>query len=97
MVYPRFPYKNVETAAYITAINILAVEYLVKIYDWDEYSRLVKQVYELTEEELHDLFILLDLNKHISCLGAMITQGDYDEQRNNLLYFLDHPEDIWRE
>ena len=32
----------------------------------------------------------LTLNMHTSSLGAMITHSDYDEQRDNLLYFLDH-------
>ena len=93
MIYARDPYKNVETAAYTTAINILAVEYLVKKGDRDEYSRRVKQVYELTELELDVLFLILDLNRHISSLGAMITQGDYDGQLEDLLDFLDHPEE----
>lgn len=93
MVYTRDPYRNVETAAYVTAINILAVEYLIKTDNPGEYARRIKQVYELSEVDLSILHIDLDLNMHISSLGAMITQGDYDDQRDNLLYFLDHPED----
>lgn len=93
MIYARDPYKNRETAAYVTAINILAVEYLIKTNNPEEYGRRVQQVYMLTEDELMTLFISFDLNRHISSLGAMITQGDYDGQCEDLLYFLDHPEE----
>ena len=79
--------------AYTTAINILAVEYLIKTNDREEYSRRCQQVYELTETELVVLDIHLSLNMHTSSLGAMITQEDYDHQRERLLYFLDHPEE----
>lgn len=92
MIYARVPYKNIQTAAYVTAINILAVEYLVKTYDPEEYSRRVEQVYQLGEDDLKILFVYLDLNRHVSSLGAMITQGDYDGQRRDLLEFLDDPE-----
>lgn len=92
-MFRRDPYKSPMAAAYTTAINILAVEYLVKTYNWEEYSRRVHQVYELTEVELEILHIYLDLNMHISSLGAMITQGDYEHQREILLDFLDHPEE----
>ena len=93
MIYKRDPYKNPETEGYCTAINILAVEYLVKTNNPEEYSRRIRQIYELTEDDLSILCIDLSLNMHTSTLGAMITQGDYDEQRDNLLWFLDHPEE----
>lgn len=93
MVYKLSPYKNIETDAYCAAINILAVEYLVKTNNPEEYSRRCQQVYALTENELTLLYVDLALNRHTSTLGAMITQGDYDAQREDLLYFLDHPED----
>ena len=89
----RNPYKNIVTEAYITAINILAVEYLVKTNNPEEYSRRINQVYELTDEDLEILYIWLSLNMHTSSLGAMITQGDYDNQRDELMTFLDHPEE----
>lgn len=92
-VHGRNPYKNIVTEAYITAINILAVEYLVKTNNPEEYSRRVQQVYDLTEVELEILYIWLSLNMHTSSLGAMITQGDYDNQRDELMTFLDHPEE----
>lgn len=93
VVYKTEPYKNDITEAYCTAINILAVEYLIKTYNWDEYSKRVRQVYELTETELSILYIILTLNKHTSTLGAMITQGDYSEQLEELMLFLDCPEE----
>lgn len=93
MVYKRDPYKNIETDAYCTAINILAVEYLLRGCNPEEYIRRGKQVSELTENELTLLYVDLALNKHTSTLGAMVTQGDYNTQRENLLWFLDHPED----
>jgi hypothetical protein len=89
----RNPYKNIVTEAYITAINILAVEYLVKTNNSEEYGRRINQVYELTDEDLELLYIYLSLNMHTSSLGAMITQGDYENQREELMNFLDHPEE----
>ena len=91
--FRRDPYKSDIAAAYTTAINILAVEYLIKTDNREEYSRRVQQVYELTEDELVILDIYFSLNRHDSSLGAMITQGDYDDQREDLLYFLDHPKE----
>lgn len=88
MIYRRDPYKNEATAAYVTAINILAVEYLVKTNDTEKYSYYVDQVCDLTETDLDMLFIDLDLNMHTSSLGAMITQGDYNCQLERLLDFL---------
>ena len=92
-MFRRDPYKSNIADAYTTAINILAVEYLIKTDDREEYSRRVQQVYKLTETELDILHIYLSLNMHTSSLGAMITQGDYDYQREELLHFLDHPEE----
>lgn len=92
-MFRRDPYKNAIADAYTTAINILAVEYLIKTNDHEEYSRRINQVCELTENELEVLHIRLSLNMHTSSLGAMITQGDYEHQREELLCFLDHPED----
>lgn len=91
--FRRDPYKSPIAAAYVTAINILAVEYLIKTDNREEYSRRVHQVYELTEDELDILDIYFSLNMHTSSLGAMITQHDYDHQREVLLDFLDHPEE----
>jgi hypothetical protein len=91
--FRRDPYKSDIAAAYTTAINILAVEYLIKTDNREEYSRRVQQVYELTEDELVILDVYFSLNRHDSSLGAMITQGDYEDQREDLLYFLDHPEE----
>ena len=92
-IFSKDPYKNFITEAYCTAINILAVEYLVKTDDRKEYARRVQQVYELTEIDLAILHTYLSLNKHTSTLGAMITQGDYDSQRDVLLHFLDYPDE----
>lgn len=92
-VHGHNPYKNIVTEAYITAINILAVEYLVKTNNPEEYSRRINQVYKLTDEDLELLYIYLSMNMHTSSLGAMITQGDYDNQRDELMTFLDHPEE----
>lgn len=92
MVHYKDPYKNQETAAYCTAINILAVEHLIKTNNPEEYSRRCKQVSALTEDELIILHVWLDLNRHISTLGAMITQGDYAGQLEDLYDFLDYPE-----
>lgn len=92
-IFRKDPYKNFITEAYCTAINILAVEYLVKTDDREEYARRVQQVYELTEIDLAILYTYLSLNKHTSTLGAMITQGDYESQRDDLIHFLDYPDE----
>ena len=93
--YERNPFKCIEAEAYVTAINILAVEYLIKTNDPEEYSRRIHQVYSLTDDDLSILWCRLSINMHTSTLGAMITQGDYDHQLENLFEFLDHPEE-WR-
>lgn len=87
------PYKSYIADAYTTAINILAVEYLVKTDNLEEYHRRIEQVYALSDSDLDLLHIYLSLNMHTSSLGAMITQGDYDKQKEELLYFLDNLED----
>lgn len=92
-MFKRYPYINNMADAYVTAINILAVEYLIKTDNREEYDRRAKQVSDLTDIELEVLHINLSFNKHTSSLGAMITHGDYESQREKLLYFLDHSED----
>lgn len=84
----RNPYINSATEAYVTAINILAVEYLIKTRDLDKYTRYVKKVEEFDTSKLEQLYHLLSLNMHTSSLGAMITQHDYDVQTMALLNFL---------
>lgn len=89
MLDKRNPYANNAAAAYVTAVNILAVEYLIKTNNEAEYGRLIDVVYKLDLGDLTHLFLLLDLNMHTSSLGAMITQGDYDSQKRILLEFLE--------
>ena len=91
------PYKNDATAAYVTAVNILAVEYLVKgaIFPKKNYYEYMYKKYytiliNLKNEQLEDLYRILSFNRHISSLGAMITQKDYRDQVNDLLTFLDN-------
>lgn len=93
MNFKRNPFVSTEADAYVAAINILAVEYLVKTNNEEEYARRCNQVSDLSETDLSILWCCLSLNKHTSTLGAMITQGDYENQREELLYFLDHPEE----
>lgn len=93
MNFRRDPFISIEADAYVTAINILAVEYLIKTYNPSEYAIRGKQVNDLTDIELTSLYWSLALNMHTSTLGAMITQGDYENQKENLFWFLDHPEE----
>lgn len=93
--YRRDPYKSHIADAYVTAINILAVEYLIKEVNHEEYSRRCLQVCKLDTTDLELLYIELSMNMHTSTLGAMITQGDYDIQRERLLNFLDNPNGRW--
>ena len=89
----RNPFKGTEEEAVTAATNILAVEYLVKTNDPAEYGRRINQLYQILDDEaaLAVLYIRLSLNMHTSSLGAMITQGDYETQREELLHFLDNP------
>ena len=84
----RQPYICYEAEAYVTAINILAIEYLIKTQNYEEYHRWIDVIYKLSLEDLDFLQFLLSVNKHTSSLGAMITQGDYDSQRETLMDFL---------
>lgn len=91
--FRRNPFVSIEADAYVTAINILAVEYLIKTDNYVEYVRRGDQVDALSEDELSCLWVCLSFNMHTSSLGAMITQGDYEHQREALFDFLDHPEE----
>lgn len=77
-------YKKVFNAA----VNILAVEYLIKTNNQTEYDRRIGQLYFLDTSDLASLDIALSLNMHIGNLGEMITQGDYDYQVEELFIFL---------
>lgn len=83
------PYISEIAEAYVTAVNIVAVEYLVKKQDEEEYHKRCSQIYELDEFDLLRLQTSLSYNKHTSSLGAMIMQGDYNIQRRILIDFLD--------
>ena len=89
-VHKLNPYVNGETEVYVTAINILAVEFLIKTRDEELYGHYCNIVDKLDDYDLELLWWELTLNMHTSSLGAMITHSDYDKQRDNLLYFLDH-------
>lgn len=71
------------------AVNILAVEHLVKENNYEEYSRKIDIFRSLSDDELSDLYFSLSLNMHIHNLGCMITQGDYEYQKEILFLFLD--------
>ena len=86
--FKRDPYCGPYAAGYATAINILAVEYLIKTQDEDTYGYYCDIVNKLSEDELYDLYLLLSFNMHTSTLGAMITQGDYDAQWCILMGYL---------
>lgn len=66
------------------AINILAVEFLVKENNPEKYSELHDILSSFDDIDMDDLQIDLSLNMHIQNLGEMITQGDYDEQKEIL-------------
>lgn len=71
------------------AVNILAVEYLIK-ENWPViYSSYIELLESFDDIDISILDVELSLNMHIENLGAMITQGDYDEQRDLLIEVLD--------
>ena len=88
-IFKRDPYWHTFAEGYVTAINILAVEYLIKTKDEETYGKYCDIVNKLSIEELDDLKFALSFNMHTSSLGAMITQGDYDHQREILMDYLD--------
>lgn len=66
------------------AINILAVEFLVKKNDYEKYKECVDILSSFDDIDMEDLRIDLSFNMHIQNLGEMISQGDYDEQKEIL-------------
>lgn len=84
------PFANESTNEILNAsVNILAVEYLIKTNNEKEYSKQVDKLRKLTEAQLASLEVYLSLNMHTANLGAMITQGDYETQKEILLNFLE--------
>lgn len=83
-------YSSQEAQAYVTAINILAVEYLLLNHDNNTYGLLVQEIDELTDDELIELWIAFDLNNHISTLGAMVSHGEYKDQLRLLISYLEY-------
>lgn len=74
------------------SVNILAVEYLVKTDNREEYIKQIDKLFNRSIAELQCLHISLSLNMHIRNLGEMITQGDYERQKRNLFNFLEEGE-----
>lgn len=72
-------------SAFNAVVNILAVEYLVKRNDREQYSKYLKVLYTFNDVDVSILEIGLTLNQHIENLGCMITQGDYEHQKEVLL------------
>lgn len=70
------------------AINILAVEFLVKENNPEKYKECTDILSSFDDIDMEDLRIDLSLNMHIQNLGEMISQGDYDEQKEILFYGL---------
>lgn len=83
-------YGRDSEQAFNAAVNILAVEYLIKTVNEHEYSKRIEQLRKLDSSDLESLHLTLSLNmQHIGNLGEMITQGDYNYQVNELFEFLD--------
>lgn len=82
---------NERILAYNAAINILAVEYLVKTYNFETYKKYTDAVHDICRDVSCYISLYVDLshNMHINNLGEMISQGDYDRQKERLLYILD--------
>lgn len=85
-------YSNNPSEGYAAAVNLLAVEYLVKRNDPEGYKKYINIFYKLTDEDLDELDFRLGLNRHISTVGAMITQGDYDSLIQDLIEYLEEKE-----
>lgn len=85
-------YSSAPAEGYAAAVNLLAVEYLVKRDDPEGYGRYINIFYKLIDEDLDELDFRLGLNRHISTVGAMITQGDYDSLIRDLVEYLEEKE-----
>jgi len=85
-------YSSNPAEGYAAAVNLLAVECLVKRDDPEGYGRYINIFYKLTDEDLDELDFRLGLNRHISTVGAMITQGDYDSLIEDLIEYLEEKE-----
>lgn len=83
-------YRSVFNAA----VNILAVEYLVKRNDREQYSKCLEILYAFDDIDMASLEIDLSFNKHIENLGCMITQGDYDYQKEILFSAIKNKKEI---
>lgn len=70
------------------AINILAVEFLVKENNPEKYKEYTDILSSFDDVDMENLRIDLSFNMHIRNLGEMISQGDYDEQKEILFYGL---------
>lgn len=71
------------------AVNILAVECLVKENNDDRYSECIEILRSFDDMDMLYLDVSFSLNMHIQNLGEMITQGDYDEQKEILFNALE--------
>ena len=82
-------YSMEAQKAFDAAINILAVEYLIKTSNREEYGRLGDVLNTLNNYELERLYVDLSVNMHVNNLGEMITHDDYNFQKELLFLFLD--------
>lgn len=73
---------------YNAAVNILAVEYLVKERNHKKFFDSIEILLSFDNADMLCLDVDLSLNRHIANLGLMIIGGDYDEQKGILLLAL---------
>ena len=69
---------------YNAAMNILAVEYLVKERNHNKFFDSVEILLSFDNTDMLCLNVDLSLNMHIANLGLMIIGGDYDKQKGIL-------------
>lgn len=70
---------------YNAAVNILAVEYLVKELNHKKYFDGTEILSSFDDADMLSLDVKISLNMHIANLGLMIIEGDYDDQKEILL------------
>lgn len=88
-VTDRTVYTDYKHEAWVAALNILAVEFLVKTNQPDKYTQYCEKLSALTDDELDILHIDLEINHHITSLGHMLSHGDYDWVKGALFEFLE--------
>lgn len=89
-VCARTAYTDFKHEAWIAALNILAVEFLVKTNQPEKYQHYRDELDSLSDDNLTIMHAYFDMgNGHTTSLGHMLSHGDYDSLKETLFDLLD--------